>query len=276
MERFPEVPTGFRHTIPKAEQRIHSDGPRWKSDWISAQQNLSWLGLKFPIHATACLRLFKGQKLSKLQSMPDKIHTHRRISNIPNKLLLAWLYFEATSFHSSAVSFHSLFLPLECFCKAAYKLLALNKKMLGFFLLLFGWVFLKSIATATARSPLPPGLPLRLKTTVKQKRTENREHREIPYKPLRKPTHLFISIWLLCTPKMTQNVPRLSMQEVVVTVLQRLFCQLRSCLKIGFYFIRYFRKYEKGLLFYHYIACVHPVWFILLWHSFRALIRVFS
>lgn len=171
---------GFGHTIPKAAQRIHSDGPHWKSDWSSAWQNLSWLGLKFSIHANACLRLFKGQKLNKLRSMPDKIHTHRRISNIPNKVLLAWLYFEATSFHSSAVSFHSLFLPLECFCKAAYKLLALNKKMVGFFVVIWIYFFFKSVATATARSLLPPGLPLRIKTTVKQKRTENREDREIP------------------------------------------------------------------------------------------------
>lgn len=129
----PEVHRGFRHTTPKANQRIHSDGPHWKSDQSSAWQIIFWLALKFSIRATACLYLFKGQKLDKLQSMPDKIHTHRMISKIPNKLLLAWLYFEATGFHSSAVSFHSLFLPLECFCKAAYKLLAWNKKMLGFF-----------------------------------------------------------------------------------------------------------------------------------------------
>lgn len=48
------------------------------------------------------------------------------------------------------------------------------------------------------------------------------------------------------------------MQEVVVIVLQRPFCQLHSCLKTGFYFISYFSS-EEGLLFYRYIACVQPI-----------------
>lgn len=156
-QSFPEVHREIRHTVPKADWRIYQ---------VSLTRNLtgvlygwiSWPGLKFSICVTVCLYLFKGQQLSKLQSMPNKIHTHRRISNIPNKLLLAWLYFETTSFHSSADSFHFLFLPLECFCKSAYKLLALNKKMLGFFCCCLDF-FLKPIATGTARSLHPPGLP---------------------------------------------------------------------------------------------------------------------
>lgn len=161
---------------------------------------ISWLGLKFAFYATACLHLFKEQQLKKLQSTLNKIHTHGRISNIPNKLLLAWLYLETTSFHSSADSFHSLFLPLECFCKSAYKLLASNKKILGVF-----FVVVWMLARATVRSLLPPRLPLRVKTIVKQERTENKENRKILCKPLRKPTHLFISLWLLYMLKMIQK-----------------------------------------------------------------------
>lgn len=127
---------GFRHTVPKADQRIYSDAPHRESHW-----SFPWLNLVVRseiFNLCNCVpTLFKGQQLSKLQSMPNKIHTHGRISNIPNKLLLAGLYFETTSFHSSADSFHSLFLPLECFCKSAYKLLALNKKMLGFFVVVW-------------------------------------------------------------------------------------------------------------------------------------------
>lgn len=236
---------------------------------------ISWFGLKFSIHAAACLHLFKGQKLNKLQSMPDKIHTHRRISNIPNKLLLAWLYFEATSFHSSAVSFHSLFLPLECFCKAAYKLLALNKKMLGFLFVIRMGFFLNLLQQQLQGLYFHQDSPWELKpqSNKREQKTERTE---------KSPTSLWgdrvISLsafgfyvsqrWF----RMFWDCP---MQEVVVIVLQRLFCQLHSCLKIGFYFIRCFNS-EKGLLFYHYIACVQPVWFILLWHSFCALIKVFS
>lgn len=118
-----------------------------------------WLGLKFSIYVTACLHLFKGQQLSKLQSMPNKIHTHGRTLNIPIKLLLAWLYFGTTSFHSSAYSFHSLFLPLECFWKSTYKLLDLNKKMLGFFcccLYVFFKTYCKNNCKVSPSTRAPP------------------------------------------------------------------------------------------------------------------------
>lgn len=167
-----------------------------------------WSGLTFSIYVTACLRLFEGQQLSKLQSMPNEIHTRGRISNIPNKLLLAWLCFETTGFHSSADSFHSLFLSLECFCKSAYKLLALNKKDARGFLVLFGFFFfffLKQLEQQLQGLSFHQGSPWEWKTTVKQKATKNREGREIPYKPLRKLTHLFISLWLLYIPKMIQK-----------------------------------------------------------------------
>lgn len=161
--------------------------PHWKSDWSPAWQNVSWWGLKFSIHATACLHWFKGQKLNQLQSMPDKIHTHRRISNIPNNVLLAWLYFEATSFHSSPVSFHSLFLPLECFCKAAYKLLALNKKMLGFFVVIWIGFFFNLLQQQLQGLYFHQDSPWESKpqSNKREQRTERTE--KSPKKPLRRP-----------------------------------------------------------------------------------------